>query len=311
MPSLIESLIAGAVVRPDNVRIAVARRPAPTRPRELFEVFGALGVVATFNGAIRSLDFKSSTPSNLVNAVLGRWPTNEELAALRDPYMGAHHLRDLMVSDEFRTMLVRRICDAFPEKRRLMHVRIPSCANRYTTALLETTYPVLRPDYANKSFARIEHLSQHLGLILSRIDTARGIAVSAPTMAAFMAPPYQPPPESDYLGWALPTAPCRAIDLLFTAIRSPTSLALSQVNGTVARLAQAEPAEDLRHLRKALGVLPGADAPSSAWKRVARQLLAEALAHEPGMHRLGARDRAKRLRRLRAFSHHDRGAGTL
>jgi hypothetical protein len=287
MPSLIESLIASAIERPDNVRIAVTKRPAPMRPRELFEVFGAMGVTASFGGVIRSLDFRMSRASTLANAILGRWLTNAELAALPQPYHAPTHLREMMASEEFRRPLIRRICEAFPEKRRLMHVRIPSCAGRYTAALLETAYPVLRQDYASKAFARVEPLAQHLGAILSRIDTARGVVFSAPHMGIFLAAPERTPAGDDYLGWTLDQSPCRAIDLLFATVRSPVSLALSQANGTIMRLRATPQAENLRAIARALGHLPPADAPAAAWKTVGQKLIAAHLPLNPICSALG------------------------
>ncbi len=280
MRSMIETLLDNPVVRPDNVRLVATRRPAPMRPRELFEVFGVLGVSSSYQGLIQSLDFKLTSPGLLANAVLSRWLTNAELAAVGQPYKAPMHLRELLLSYEFRGTLIRRVCEAFPEKRRMLHVRIPSCAGRYTMAVLQTTYPTFRNDYASREFGKVEYLAKYLGVLLSAVNTARAVAISTPQLTSFIDPPALATVESDPLGWAINPAPCRAQDLLFTVVRPPVSLALSQVNATLTRLRMPDPPPALQSIARALGPLPAADQ-KAAWQALGRKLLASHLPQNP------------------------------
>lgn len=285
MPSLIESLVETPAIRTDQKRFSVAVRAAPVRARELFEVFGALGVTASFPAVVRSLDFRPSSPSILANAALGRWLTNAELAAIAKPYHARTHLRELMLSREFQATLNRRICDAFPEKRRLLHVRTPSSAGRYTQTLLEAAFPTLRVE-ANRTPANLDTLSKELGVLCARLNVARAIAMSVPRLSMVIEPPYVDPPAEDGVGWFANAAPCRAVDLVFAVIRSPVSLALSQVNATVTQLRSGQPSEAVRAIGEKLGDLP-ADARSPDWKRLGRLLLTQHLPQNPVCHALG------------------------
>ena len=62
MASLIESLVETPLVRQDNRRMSVTKRPTPLRLREVLEVFGALGNAASMQGLTRSVDIRSAEP---------------------------------------------------------------------------------------------------------------------------------------------------------------------------------------------------------------------------------------------------------
>jgi hypothetical protein len=285
MPSLIESLVEAPVVRNDDKRFSAIVRPAPVRPRDVFEVFGALGVTASFAAVVRSLDFRQSSPSILANAVLGRWLTTAELAAISAPYHARMHFREMMLTPEFQTNLNRRVYDAFPEKRRLLHVRIPSCAGRYTQTLFEASMPTLelRPDAA---LIKMDELAKYLGVLCTRLNVARAIAMTVPRLALVLEPPAVQPPAQDSIGWFNNPPPFRASDMVFAVLRSPVALALSQVNATLTELRAGQPRQGLQAIGRKLGKLP--DDPRSAdWKRLGRVLLTHHLPQNPVCHVLG------------------------
>ena len=55
-------------------------------------------------------------------------------------------LKAMLLSQEFRTPFVRRVLDAFSEKRRVLHVRIPSCAGRHVLELMDGAGPLIPLD---------------------------------------------------------------------------------------------------------------------------------------------------------------------
>jgi hypothetical protein len=288
MASLIESLVGAPLVRQDNVRLEVVVRPPPTRLRDLADVLGALGVAATFAGLRRSLDLRKADARLLGHAILGRWLTNEEIAAI-DPQAPVWNvMRTLLVSEEFRTPFLRRVLQAFPEQRRLLHVRIPSCAGQFIDALFAQFCCSVPLDTGSRTYANPERFASMMGPLFRRIDTGSGFAVSLPTMRPFIEPPSPATSGTaeDPLFWTLDASPLRGTDLLFAVIRPPGALALSQVNGTLTLLRRQPDHPALRPVMRKIGAPPpGADA--AAWKALARRLLAEALPANPICHALG------------------------
>ena len=123
MASLIESLLNDPVRRLDNKRIDIVRRPMPTRQRDMLELLAALGPNASMEALRRGIDMRNADPRTTFFAVLGRWPSQAELEALGPTYETWPHLRRLLISEEFRAPIVRRVLDAYAEKRRLLFIR--------------------------------------------------------------------------------------------------------------------------------------------------------------------------------------------
>jgi hypothetical protein len=286
MASLIESLVAGSLLRADSKRLAVARRPAPKRLREVLEVFGAMGTTASFQGLGRAIDLRDASPQILSNAVLGRWPTNAELAEQAEGYTGSRHVKRMLVSEEFRGSFIRRAFEAFAEKQRLLHIRIPSCAGQHVAALLQHACSVVPTDIASQRYASPEAMGPLLGQIFNNINNVRGFALSLPRLAPFIDPPASRQEGSDPLGGPMPQTAFRAVDLLFAIIRPPEALALSQVNGTLTVLRDKPDLNTLQPIAASLGRLPPAGR-ASEWKDLARKLLTDHLPRNPICHALG------------------------
>jgi hypothetical protein len=286
MPSLIESLVDAPLVRPDTNRMAVTLRPAPERLREILEVFGAMGNTASFPGLKRSIDLRHTEPRILANVVLGRWLTTAEVDALGPDYVAWRHFKSMLVSEEFRRPFVRRVLEAFAEKKRLLHVRIPSCAGRHVTALIEHGCPLIPTDVGAPRYSGAELLGPLLGRLFNKIAASRAVAVSLPAMSAFVDPPAIKTTGPDRLHWGMDQAPYRAVDLLFAIVRPPESLALSQVNGALTQLRLDPETKSLRQIRARLGNLPD-PGQHAEWQRLARRLLHESLPENPICHALG------------------------
>ena len=62
MASLIERLVGDQVVRTDQKRIMPVRRPLPERPRDVLDIFSAMGGEASMSILTQSLDIKAATP---------------------------------------------------------------------------------------------------------------------------------------------------------------------------------------------------------------------------------------------------------
>jgi hypothetical protein len=280
MPSLIESLVEGPIARTDQKRLSVTVRPPPMRLRDVLEVFAAMGRTASFQGAHRSLELRAADPVILANAVLGRWLSLDELAEYDGDKNRWPQLKAMLLSQEFRTPFVRRVLDAFSEKRRVMHVRIPSCAGRHVLELMDGAGPLIPLDVGTKRYANPDSLGPLFGRLFGNINTARGISVSLPALSPFVDPPGVSVAGADPLHWVCESPPYRATDLLFTLLRPPVALALSQVNGSLTALRDQQETPALARIRAQFGPLPRAS-DASAWKALARTLLSDFLPANP------------------------------
>jgi hypothetical protein len=234
MASLIETLINAPVKRQDEARLTIAQRPAPNRPRQLLELFITMGPSASFQGLHRSIDLKIMDPQTMVFTVLGRWPAKDELASFEDPYKPWPHMQTLMRTHEFRYRIARRTAEAFPERRRLLFVRIPASTGKRVVATIDSKHPILPNDLTDRRYNDPAEMAKALGNILGRMNISNALAMVHTRMSPFFEEPENVPADEDPLAWHVPLAPCRTGDLLFAIIRDPAERALAFVNQAVA-----------------------------------------------------------------------------
>jgi hypothetical protein len=283
MAFLIDSLIGNPVQRQDDRRLTITRRPLPQRPRDFFELFAAMGATATIEGFFRGIDLFGADPRTAFFMILERWPTTEELAALETPYRAPAHITSLLRSKEFRVPICRRLLEAFPERQRLLYVRIPRCAGQHVMGMMEGKHPVIPLDFGAPQFRDLDLVVQTLGTILGLFGTSRSLVVVQPHVDAFLAPPARKVIGGDPLHWELAQPPCRSTDLLFAIIRPPEEILLSQVNALLTALrlppADNEPAE-VAAARSHHDPLPKFDQPAE-WTRLGQRILARSETANP------------------------------
>jgi hypothetical protein len=287
MANLIESLIGGAVQRMDEKRLKVVLRPAPDRPRPLLELFIAMGSTASFQALRRSIDLKGVDPAVMTFAILGRWPTIEETVALDDPYEAWPHMMKMLQSDEFRRHFARRVMEAFPERRRLLFVRVPSSGGDQVMAALDAKHPVLATDLHTSHFNNPGRLAQTMGNILTRMNVSNALALVQPRMATFCGDPSSVDPVADTLAWHIPSPPCRPGDLLFTILRDPTERALTAINSACADMRKGSTPIPLA-IQQAAGLkaADAADLTPEHWQAIGRAMLAQTIRKNPVCHAL-------------------------
>jgi hypothetical protein len=286
MVNLLEALLSsGKLKRQDGTHLTIQRRPLPTSPRQLMELFGAMGVAATFQGLIRGLDIKGATAHQITYIVLGRWPTSAEIATFADPYETKPHLFGLLRSDEFRANFVHRMCEAFPERHRLLFVQIPRSAGQTVIATMDGRHPLLPNGFTDSRFRNPAALAETLGRVFSRLAASNALAIAQPQLSAFLDVPDTKALGPDPLAWRISAAPCRLTDLLFAIMRDPESRALGQVNALLAACHAGEagiPATIKARLD------PAARRPRLAdWRQFGSDILAETILRNPICHALG------------------------
>ena len=250
MPSMIENLIGGGVRRRDEKRLLPTRRPLPVRPRELLELFVAMGGAASMKSLMLSADFREADSRNLTYTALSRWPTAQEHAAQSDPYEFGPHLRALILGQEFRESLFRRICDAYPERQRLFYVRIPRCAGQQFLSTTAPMHPLFNDHLAAWRRGDGQDFVVALATYLARFNTTKTIMASLQSQHPAIAT--QPPPSQPGapFPWCLNPPPYRAGDRLFAILREPRSLILSLVNAQVEHLTHDATKDAAKYLKQ-------------------------------------------------------------
>ena len=286
MANLLETMLSsGKIKRQDTTHLSVPRRPMPLRPRQMLELFGAMGVAATFQGMSRGLELKNADPYQTVFAVLGRWPTAAEIAEFADPYEARPHLTSLIRSQEFRSHVARFALDGFPERNRLLFVQIPRSAGENVLTAIDARHPLLPTDLTANRFNNPVTLAETLGHVFSRLAASNALAVAQPHMAAFIDAPPNTAKQPDPLAWRTNLPPCRTGDLLFAIMRDPVSRALSQINALLAAYhAGDRPVPAPAMARLGTGTKPPR---LSDWRQLGREILAETLLSNPICHALG------------------------
>jgi hypothetical protein len=275
MTSMLENLIGSAVKRRDDKRILPVKRPLPMRQRDVLELFMALGAQATAESIVMSCDLRDAEPRSLLFVVLGRWPTQAELAEHAGHYRARQHLRSLLLGQEFRTHLVRRICDAFPERPRLLYVRIPRCAGEHFLAMANTLHAVLPPDLPVWRPRDEAVFIPAVGSFIGRFNFTKTILLAQASLGPFVQVHADTGQGgADSLPWRLNPPPQRPGDRLFTIIREPVSLILSQVNAILTDLYAGPAGRTPRSetWRQKLGPLPPPD-DLAAWKKLGEAIL--------------------------------------
>jgi hypothetical protein len=203
-------------------------------------------------------------------------------------------LIELIQSVEFRIFLAARVLTAYPEKQRLLFVRVPQCAGRHFLTLAETMHPFFPDRITSTRLALPPEFFRTMGLFLARFIHTKTVLLCKPNIASFhLVPPFATPAAAggdpaDTLPWNFTIPPYRTGDRLFTIVRDPEEIILGQVNAIAAalRLPAGEDAPAIRRWRGWLGDMPEL-ADDAGWVALARQVLARFRGADPICHALG------------------------
>lgn len=183
-------------------------------PRNRFDVIRMLGLFdqsAGLDDMLAHFDLARLPAAGVDRIVLGptggRPPPTDGL----DP--GAR-VRMLLRSDRFRAVALRNVLETFPNKRRLIFVHIPKCAGSDLTELLRRSHLAIEGAIANPDWYAPDELLKYL----------HDIVLAATFVDDFLVCGHVPLPF--YLGNGL----IRPDDSIFTVVRDPTALVVSQVN---------------------------------------------------------------------------------
>lgn len=129
---------------------------------------------------------------------------------------------DMLVSETFQREILQRFIDAYPEKNRLVFIHIPKCAGTDLSAHLEARLPNIHHSFTREGYASKSRLFQVLRDNVRLLPYFESILVHGHLK----------------LGECLHHGILRPHDKVFTILRDPIDIALSQVNYILTRLMQ-------------------------------------------------------------------------
>lgn len=126
----------------DPLRTPDTKEPFPNTAHKLFASFCFYQPIAGLTSVLNNFYITNSDIPGIFYSVLGRDPESLLEPAASD-YSPSDSLKEALESEEFQQNVVRLILNAYPEKRRLIHIHIPKCAGTHLRARLEVKYPTV------------------------------------------------------------------------------------------------------------------------------------------------------------------------
>jgi len=197
------------------------RLPAPETPRQTLDLFSLYDRSQGLYNLLRQLDFAGRSARQLAYAALGGVvPAGGKRDQAWQPEAARDMLNDLLMSRDFQQNILRLFLEAFPEKRRLLFVHIPKCAGSDLSHHLASRYPSIAEQLRALHWTEKGLLFEALSDTVRRLHFSDTIFVRGHVNLG------------DYLEQGL----VRPSDRLFTVLRDPVDIAISQVNYILTRL---------------------------------------------------------------------------
>ena len=213
---------------------------APKTPRDVFELLQQYNDSKGLEELLVPIDWSVVSPQQVYGVVLQRIPEARQFVEVKSDYSAYAHFRRALLCNEFQSSIVRLLANAYPEKRRLIHIHIPKTAGVDLKHKLIDRYP-------------------HIGMTISQGDrTTRQAFFNAlrDTTLRLQA--------SDLLyfwghrsvNWYLQESLYRYGDRLFSVVRHPQDIIISFINFILGRF-QNDPqmtSPDVRDWATAIGL---------------------------------------------------------
>ncbi len=193
---------------------------APTTMRETFNQFRFYRRELEGAGLFIDVDFSHCTARQVFYACHGRAPGSLHEALAHERFTPRELFVAAVSSGEFQNKLVARFLAAYPEKRRLIFVHIPKCAGSDVSTHLFGRYASLNTKIVDQTITNIPELHGAIKDISLEILVSDQIYVHGHTHL------------QTYVDWGA----LRYDDDVFTTIRRPVDLIISQVNYVLTRI---------------------------------------------------------------------------
>src|SRR4051812_4099566 len=195
--------------------------PMPRTTRELFELF-ALARPGDLPGLLDRLDFSGVIPHQVYQLVHERAPERLDLFMRPAGYDARKHMEAALLSAEFQQKVLPHLLHAFPEKRRDVFIHVPKCAGTDLILNIGARQLSLPKMLEEEGWVSKQQLFEALRCLVQAVPYYENFFVYGHMS----------------LGSFVRRIGVRAGDRIFTVIREPLELMLSQANYAVTRLRQ-------------------------------------------------------------------------
>ncbi|HQT79251.1 MAG TPA: hypothetical protein PLD10_19550 [Rhodopila sp.] len=224
MPAKISVLRQGGFGNQQEVVRSVASLPFPM-PRsatDLFRILAHYDPVKGLDGLLERIEVDDAIPADFITLVLNRFPGNGTEAVAGPDFDCRGFFKSVLLADGFRRTIVGKFLNAFPHLKRDIFIHVPKCAGTdliLNLAQRHLPLPITLglPDWVSKE---------------DFLSVVSGLSRVAPFHERVFVYGHIE------LGEYIDLAGLRPTDHLFTIIRDPIDLMVSQANYAIGRLRQ-------------------------------------------------------------------------
>jgi hypothetical protein len=193
--------------------------PGPHDPRALLELLYWYDERLGLSPLLSRLDLAGFAPQLIHYTTFGELPQRPLGISANGRYYPHDHLNELLLSDEFQTGLLPLLLHAYDDKRRLIFVHIPKCAGTDLSNKLRTRYPWANVNIMDADWTSKDALLRHLSQLVLQLRFSDCIYLCGHARLDYYA--------RNHL--------VRPADQIFTIIRDPAAIIISQVNYILTR----------------------------------------------------------------------------
>ena len=196
---------------------APASISAPASPREVFQLVSRVGQLGGIEAVLDHVDWAGASPEMIRSAFL--LDAGKVAAETTPPLDVRASALTILTSPEFQANVINFALAAFPSKTRLLFVHIPKCGGTTINALLSHQFASLDDHVSKAEWTRQSQLFRVMGEFYKKTLDRDFIFVS----------------QHKSLRWFLTSGMRRPGDKIFTVVRDPHQIVLSQINYIIKR----------------------------------------------------------------------------
>ena len=196
--------------------------PVPRTPREWFSMLALMQDRWGLYDLVARCEMGDIRPDQLLWSLFADHPTPQLSTDGWSPGVARDTAFAALCSPEFQRASRRLLLDAFPEKRRLFFIHVPKCAGTDLSAHLAARFPSIHQSLISTDYTSRTRLFAELSRIARLLPWFDTVLVHGHMN----------------LGNVLETRLMRPFDAMFTTLRNPIDVALSQTNYILTRIMQ-------------------------------------------------------------------------
>jgi hypothetical protein len=193
--------------------------PSPRDTRALFELLYWYDERLGLSPMLRRLDIDGCEPWQLHYSVFGRLPETPLTLPDGERYYPHDHLNEMLLDEAFQADLLPLLLHAYKEKQRSIFLHIPKCAGTDLSNKLKTRYPWMDFNIMDARWTSKDAMLRHLSRLVTQLRFADRIYLCGHALPNY------------YLRHGL----VRPVDQVFTVVRHPFQVMMSQVNYVLTR----------------------------------------------------------------------------